>query len=178
MPTKSSLLWFIWLSCAKAKQCPKSCTQIMGASVENDGTVWPIKLDKLYSIYMYMLDLSICLLWVCVCVCVRGLVWAHFKVHLAWRWHAMHHALYTHEWTVRILLGAPIQGDSSHLTHAGQRNGATFSVWVLQNAKYASSFVWRVFKRVLRTVARPVQGMRCQAPCFQNRSKQIFYTRV
>lgn len=68
MPTKSSLLWFIWLSCAKAKQCPKSCTQIMGASVENDGTVWPIKLDKLYSIYMYILDLSICLLWVCVCV--------------------------------------------------------------------------------------------------------------
>lgn len=101
MPTKSSLLWFIWLSCAKAKHCPKSCTQIMGASVENDGTVWPIKLDKLYSIYMYILDLSICLLW----VCVRGLVWAHFKVHLAWRWHAMHHALYTHEWTVRILLG-------------------------------------------------------------------------
>lgn len=65
---------------------------------------------------------------VCVSVWVRGLVWVHFKVHLAWRWHAMHHALSTHERTVRILLGAPIQGDSSRLTHAGQRNGATFSV--------------------------------------------------
>lgn len=69
MPSKSSLLWFIWLSCAKAKQCTKSCTQIMGASVENDGTVWPIKLDKLYSIYMYILDISIGLLCVCVCAC-------------------------------------------------------------------------------------------------------------
>lgn len=74
MPTKSSLLWFIWLSCAKAKQCPKSCTQIMGASVENDGTVWPIKLDKLYSIYMYVYS-GLKYLPV-VSVCVRVCAWA------------------------------------------------------------------------------------------------------